>query len=319
MKICVTGALGFIGYKLCNQLLKKTYDITAPIRKISPSIINTNKKINFFEIGNIDCSSNWSNALDGVDCVIHCASRAHYTKEETDKLETYRKVNVEGTKKLAKQAVDKGVKRFVYLSSIKVNGESTSDYKSFKHNDTPCPEDSYGISKWEAEQALWEISDRTGLEIVIIRPPLVYGEGVKGNFLRLLNLINKNIPLPFGKIDNHRSIMGLDNLIDVIICTINHKRAAGETFLVSDNEYISTPELIKKLGKNLGKKPLLIPIPISLIRLLGNVIRKKSELDRLLGSLKIDNSRTREILDWKPLMSTDEALLKTTQWYLNRK
>ena len=178
------------------------------------------------------------------------------------------------------------------------------------------PEDAYGISKLEAENILMELSDRTGLEIVIIRAPLVYGEGVKGNFLRLLTLINNNIPLPFANINNIRSLVGLDNLIDLIICCLDHPKAAGNTFLVSDNESISTTELIKKIRRVMGKSPKLFPFPLIIFNLLGRLVGRSNEVNKLLGSLKVDISHTRQVLGWSPIISLDDGLSKTVQWYL---
>lgn len=318
MKICVTGSLGFVGSSLIEQLLTNSYNVIAPIRKFNSLINTSNENLKFTEIGNIDAKSNWSKSLYGVDCIIHCAARSHIMKEtKKDPLNIYRKINVDGTCNLAEQAAEIGVKRLIYLSSIKVNGEQTFGSSSFKYNDIPKPEDAYGISKWEAEQNLWEISQKTGLEVVIIRPPLVYGKKVKGNFLRLLNLVYKGIPLPFGKVKNYRSLLGLDNLIDLIICCIRHPKAAGQTFLISDGEDISTPELIKKLSYSLRKTSRLVPFPVSLIKFMGIIIGKSLETNRLLGSLKIDSSYTCDLLKWRPVISTNDALHKTAQWYLD--
>jgi nucleoside-diphosphate-sugar epimerase len=234
-------------------------------------------------------------------------------------LAAYRKVNVDGTKNLAEQAAAFGVKRFIFLSSVKVNGEQTIGSSSFQHNDISRPEDAYGISKWEAEQELWKISKRTGLEVVIIRSPLVYGEGLKGNFLRLLDLVYKGVPLPFLRVENSRSFVGLDNLIHLIALCINHPKAPGETFLISDGEDISTPELIRKLTRAMEKSSRLFPASVSLIKLISDLIGKSSEAKRLLGNLRVDSSRTRKVLGWSPPFSLDEGLKKTVQWYLKQR
>jgi nucleoside-diphosphate-sugar epimerase len=226
---------------------------------------------------------------------------------------------VDGTRNLANQAVAIGIKRFIFLSSIKVNSEGTIASKSFKYNDISQPADAYGISKWEAEQALLEISKQTGLEVVIIRPPLVYGEGVKGNFLRLLDLVYKQMPLPFAKINNLRSFIALDSLTDLIICCIDHPQAGGKTFLVSDGEDLSTLDLIKKLSKFMNKSPRLFQVPQLIIQLIGRLVGKSLEVKRLLGSLRVDNSHTREILGWSPTLSLDESLEKTVRWYLKNR
>ncbi len=317
-KILITGATGFVGRALFKNLKsKKKYLIHLSARTNQEKLFEGGKA---FNIGEIDFNTNWNDALDGVDCIVHCAARAHMSeKKQTDSLNSYRRVNVDGTINLAKQAMAIGIKRFIFLSSIKVNGEGTIASKSFKYNDISQPEDAYGISKWEAEQALLEISKQTGLEVVIIRPPLVYGEGVKGNFLRLLNLVYKRIPLPFAKINNLRSFIALDNLIDLIICCIDHPKAAGKTFLVSDSEDLSTTDLIIKLFKLMDKSPRLFQVPQLIIQLIGRLAGKSLEVKRLLGSLRVDNSYTREILGWSPALSLDESLEKTVRWYLKNR
>jgi nucleoside-diphosphate-sugar epimerase len=317
-KILITGATGFVGSALFENLKsKKNYLFHLSVRTNQEKIFERGKT---FNIGEIDANTNWNNALDGVDCIVHCAARAHMTdKKQIDSLNAYRRVNVDATRHLAKQAVAIGIKRFIFLSSIKVNGEETIASKSFKYNDISQPEDAYGISKWEAEQALLEISKQTGLEVVIIRSPLVYGERVKGNFLRLLNLVYKQMPLPFAKINNLRSFIGLDNLIDLIICCIDHPKAGGKTFLVSDGEDLSTPDLIIKLSKLMDKSPRLFQFPQLIIQLIGRLVGKSLEVKRLLGSLRADNSYTREILGWSPVLSLDESLKKTVRWYLKNR
>ena len=317
-KILITGATGFIGRALFENLnSKKKYLVHLSTR------INQEKLfqgVKTFNTGEIDFNTNWKDALDGVDCIVHCAARAHMTeKKQTVSFNAYRKINVDGTRNLANQAVAIGIKRFIFLSSIKVNGEGKIASKSFKYNDIPQPTDAYGISKWEAEQALLEISKQTGLEVVIIRPPLVYGEGVKGNFLRLLDLVYKQMPLPFAKINNLRSFIALDSLIDLIICCIDHPKARGKTFLVSDGEDLSTLDLIRKLSKFMNKSPRLFQVPQLIIQLIGRLVGKSSEVKRLLGSLRVDNSYTREILGWSPTLSLDESLEKTVRWYLKNR
>lgn len=316
-KICVTGATGFIGSKLSLKLSQLSYDVLAPVRNLSSSSLSLNQNLQYIKVEKEDSNLNYSKILKQVDTVIHCAARTHVVKEvEKSPQIAYQKINVEETLNLATQAASFGVKRFIFLSSIKVNGEKTLRSESFKHNDIAMPEDAYGVSKLEAEKVLRELSDRTGLEIVIIRAPLVYGEGVKGNFLRLLNLTNKKIPLPFARINNIRSLVGLDNLIDLIICCIDHPKAAGQIFLISDNESISTPELIKRIGAAMGKSTRLFPVPLSIFKLLGRLMGKSYEVDKLLGSLMVDTSHTRQILGWKPILSLDDGLNKTVQWYL---
>ena len=317
-KILITGATGFVGRALFENLkFKKKYLAHLTTRTNQEELFEGGKA---FNIGEIDANTNSKDALDGVDCIVHCAARAHMMEnKQTDSLNAYRRINVDGTRNLAKQAAGIGIKRFIFLSSIKVNGEETIATKSFKYNDISQPEDAYGITKWEAEQALLEISKQTGLEVVIIRPPLVYGEGVKGNFLRLLDIVYKQIPLPFAKINNLRSFVGLDNLIDLIICCIEHPKAGGKTFLVSDGEDLSTSDLIIKLSKFMDKSPRLFQVPQLIIQLTARLVGKSLEVKRLLGSLRIDNSYTREILGWSPVLSLDEGLEKTVRWYLKNR
>jgi nucleoside-diphosphate-sugar epimerase len=317
MRICLTGSTGFVGKKLSKHLLKNNHQISAPIRNVNLEILPQHKNLNFIHAEDIGIDKDYSQSLTKVDLVIHCAARAHIMREnKNDCLQLYREVNVYDTLNLAKQAAIHGVRRFIFLSSIKVNGERTLTSNSFKHDDIPKPEDPYGISKFEAEEALRSLSNKTGMELVIIRAPLVYGEEVKGNFLRLLNLCNKDIPLPFANINNTRSMVYIDNFVDLIECCIDHPKAAGEIFLVSDEQDISTTELIKKIKKFMNKPERLFPLPLFFFKLLGTLIGKSSEVNRLLGSLKIDISHARNVLGWKPIINLEEGLKKTVNWYL---
>ena len=317
MKICLTGSTGFVGRKLCSYLLEKSHEIIAPVRNQNLTSFPSHKNLKFIYVGDEGNTKDYSKSLTQTDLVIHCAARAHVMKEsKNDPLRSYRKVNVDDTLNLAKQAASYGVKRFIFLSSIKVNGEHTLPFQSFNHDDIPKPEDPYGISKFEAEEGLREIANKTQIEIVIIRAPLIYGEEVKGNFLRLLELTSKGIPLPFANINNKRSLVGIDNLIDLIYCCVNHPKAAGEVFLVSDDKSISTTELIKKINETMGKSLKLFPIPVFIFKLLGRLIGKSKEIDRLFGSLTINISHTCDLLDWKPKFSLDYNLKKTVNWYL---
>jgi nucleoside-diphosphate-sugar epimerase len=314
-KLLITGSTGFLGKALCKNLKIKKHLIHTAIRSENQILIEGTKS---FNVGDICSTTKWKNALMGIDCVIHCAARTHVMKEEKkNQLLSYRKINVEGTKNLAIQAASQGVKRFIFISSIKVNGEQTVGCSSFNSNNNPKPEDAYGISKWEAEQTLWNISKLTGLEVVIIRPPLVYGEEVKGNFLRLLDLIYKGVPLPLAGIKNNRSFLGIENLIDAITQCIDHPKASGNTFLISDLECISTSDLINKLARLMKKPSRLFSVPISLIKLIGYITGKSLEIKRLLYSLQVDSSNIRKALGWTPPFSLDEGLKKTVKWYLN--
>ena len=317
-KILITGSSGFVGGALSSSLSDSGSTVIEAVRSQDNLSKSLNKNSNIFSVGNIDSRTDWSEPLNQAKYIIHCAGITNMKKIKNDKLNTYRLVNVEGTRNLAEQAASRGIKRFIFLSSIKVNGERTFEPKKFKYNDVPMPEDAYAISKWEAEQTLWEISVRTGLEVVIIRSPLVYGAQVKGNFLNLLNLIAKKIPLPLLRISNRRSFVGIDNLIDLVICCITDARAPGNTFLVSDDEDISTPELIKKIAKIMGKRERLIPFPVFLLNFTGIIFNKSSEIDRLTGSLQVDISHTTQKLGWRPPESLDKNLCKMVKWYLNK-
>jgi UDP-glucose 4-epimerase len=267
-------------------------------------------------VGEIGAETDWSEALANIDCVIHCAARAHVMREtEENVLETYRAVNVAGTQHLAEQAAALGVQRLIYLSSVKVNGEQTPLGQPFTAQDTPNPQDPYGISKTEAEIQLRHIAQTTGLEVVIIRPPLVYGPGVKANFLSLMHWLDKGYPLPLGAIHNRRSLVALPNLVDLITTCLTHPAAANQTFLVSDNEDLSTTDLIKRLAKALDKPARLLPIPMPLLQSAAQIIGKPDLAQRLCGSLQVDISKTQSLLDWSPPVSVDQGLRLTAQHF----
>ena len=305
-KLLITGGTGFIGKAICENLKSHNYLINITSRN---KHLTKHKGLMAHNIGEIDQKTNWIDALDGVNYVIHCAAKTHVLKDlKKNSLFAFRKVNVEGTINLAKQAAACGVKRLIFLSSIKVNGEKTVESSMFKHNDISNPEDAYGISKWEAERGLWEISKQTGLEVVIIRAPLVYGRGVKGNLKRLIKLIKSGTPLPFSLVKNKRSLIGIDNLVDIITRCIDHPNAAGKTFLVCDGEDLSTPDLLHFIASAMGRSARMFPLPISLLKLFGFVLRRQSDVDRLIGSLQIDNSFTKEILNWNPPVDVEEGI-----------
>lgn len=301
--VLVTGATGFVGSSFCAKATKAGYYVRRIVRKR----INSDDHV----IENIDGSALWKPALDGIDTVVHLAARVHVMKDKAnDLLAEFRQVNTIGTLNLARQAAGAGVKRFVFLSSIKVNGEATPSGRPFTVQDAPAPQDPYAISKYEAEQALRQVEKDTGLEVVIVRPPLVYGPGVKANFLRLIQAVRKGVFLPLGRINNKRSLVALDNLVDLIITCVDHPAAAGQTFLVSDGQDLSTPELVRKIAGAMGKKPGLLPVPPYLLRMAGGILGKKAEVERLMGSLQVDISHTCETLGWKPVVTVDEQLAR---------
>jgi nucleoside-diphosphate-sugar epimerase len=231
-------------------------------------------------------------------------------------LEEFRNINTAGTERLARQAAQAGVRRFVYVSSIKVNGERTFEIP-FRESDEPKPEDPYAVSKWEAEQALRRIADETGMEVAILRPPLVYGPGVKGNFLTLLRLVRSGVPLPLASVDNRRSFVSLDNLVDLIITCVQHPAAAGEAFLVADGEDLSTPGLIRRIARSMGTPERLFGFPPVLLQAASRAIGKRAVCERLCGSLQVDASKANRVLGWQPVSSLDEAMNKMTSWFMD--
>ena len=312
--IAVTGQAGFVGKHVALELVNREFKVRAVLRNVKSASTPSDGNTNDVAVGDINSHTDWSAALAGVDCVIHCAARAQVMHETVGvALAAYRAVNVDGARRLAEQAAAAGVRRLVYLSSIKVNGEETAPGASFSLSDRPAPEDPYGISKWEAEQALWEISAKTGLEVVVVRPPLVCGPRVKGNLARLLELVRLGLPLPFSALQNKRSLIGLDNLVDLLIRCVDHPEAAGQTFLVSDGEDLSTPDLVRYMAAAINRSPRLFPVPVSLLRLAGSALGKRAEIDRLVGSLQIDSSHTRQVLSWAPPVSVQEGIRRMVQ------
>jgi nucleoside-diphosphate-sugar epimerase len=259
----------------------------------------------------------WSEALNGVGCVVHCAARVHVMNEKAqDPLIEFRRINVDGTMRLARQAAEAGVRRFVFVSSIKVNGESTERDYPFRSDAVPRPDEPYGVSKAEAEEGLRRIASESGMEVTIIRPPLVYGPGVKANFLTMMTWLARGIPLPLGAIRNSRSFVGIDNLVDLIVTCVDHPAAANETFLVSDGEDLSTTALLHRMGAALGKPACLVPVPHQLLAMGAKALGKPALALRLCGSLQVDISHTRETLGWNPPFGVDEELKRTAEAYL---
>lgn len=274
---------------------------------------------NIVAMGDINATTDWSRALKGVDVVAHLAARVHVMFEKaTDALTAFQEVNLHGTVNLARQAAAAGVRRFVYVSSIKVNGEYT-DEKPFTESDTASPQDPYAVSKWEAEQALHEIGLETGMEVVIIRPPLVYGPGVKANFYHLLNLVSKALPLPLGSIRNRRSLIYVENLADALILCISHPKAAGQTYLVSDGVAVSTPQLIKDIALAMRKPSWVFALPLPFMTFCASLLGKSSALNRLTQSLEVDNSKISRELGWAPPYTMMQGLQVTADWFVKSK
>ncbi len=315
MNILLTGATGFVGSVLLSELTKlPDFRIVAAVRS---AVSNTSDDA--VVVGNIDGTTDYSSALNGVDVVVHAAARAHIMRDEVaDPLAEYRKVNVEGTLSLAKQAIAAGVKRFVYISSIKVNGESTTRLPAFIEADAAKPEDPYGVSKYEAEEGLRLLAQETGLEVVIIRPPLVYGPGVKANFLSLLKLSATGLPLPFGAVNNKRSMVYVGNLVDLIVRCIDHPAAANETFLVSDGEDVSLRNLVTYIRLCLGRSPRLLPVPVGLFKLAGALTGKRGMVDRLVGDLQVDSSKVRTLLGWVPPYTVEQGIAATVADFMSK-
>jgi nucleoside-diphosphate-sugar epimerase len=304
-EILVTGASGFIGGQLIMRLAAQPSTAVLGAVRSNPAGDHSGLRA----VGEISGDTDWSEALQGQRLIVHTAARAHIMKDEVlDPLAEYRKVNVEGTLNLARQAATAGVRRFVFISSIKVNGEQTPLGQPFLSHDGPLPEDFYGISKHEAEQGLRELAAETGMEVVIIRPPLVYGPGVKGNFASMIKLVGKGLPLPLGAVHNKRSLVALDNLVDLIITCIDHPGAANETFLVSDGEDLSTTQLLQDVAEAMGKPSRLIPVPAGLLQFGATLLGKKAVAQRLLGSLQVDISHTKKCLNWTPPLTVKQGL-----------
>ena len=300
--VLVTGANGFVGSALMHQLILQKYQVRAAERTLQ----NRNDILSI-AVGEINSETNWDAALEGVDVVVHLASRVHVMRDVAkNPLDEYRKVNVEGTRNLAESTAKAGVKRFVYVSSVKANGEEFN--QAYTELDKPNPQDDYGISKWQAEQTLHEISAKTGLGVVIIRPPLVYGAGVKGNFAQMIKVLVKGLPLPFASVQNLRSFIYVENLVDALILCAQHPAAVGQTYFVSDGEDVSTPDLLRKLSSALGKPAKLLPCSPVCMQLAGRIIGKSDQVNRLLGSLQVDTSKIRRELGWQPPFSLDEGL-----------
>ncbi|MCX7098533.1 MAG: SDR family oxidoreductase [Methylococcales bacterium] len=315
MKILVTGANGFVGRALCTAALQADFQVLAALR----SAHQLTDGVSSCLIGDISPLTDWQTALAGCDVVVHLAARVHVMADTAlDPLAEFRRINVDATLNLAQQAAKAGVKRFVFISSIKVNGEATKPGQPFTADDMPAPIDAYGISKHEAETALRLLAETSGMAVAIIRPPLVYGPGVKANFLSMMRGLHRGLPLPLGSINNKRSLVALDNLVALIITCIQHPAAANQTFLVSDGEDLSTSELLRRMAMALGKTAKLLPCPPWLLLSAAKILGKSAVAQRLCGSLQVDITKTCTLLDWHPPLSVDEGLRLTALAYLNK-
>ena len=313
--VLVTGATGFIGRALCRALQLHGYAVRAASRGTP---ISRKGAIEYVRVGGLGPETDWRTALQNMETVVHLAARAHVMKEgSADPLAEFRHVNTVGTSQLAAMAAQAGVRRLVYVSTIKVNGEATAE-DAFREDDAPRPSDPYAVSKWEAEQALRHISAETGMEVVIVRPPLVYGPGVAGNFLVMLKWLERGIPLPLANINNRRSLVGLQNLVSLLTACLTHPRAAGEVFLASDGEDLSTSELLRRTAQSLGKSAHLFPLPVGLLRTIAKALGKSGVYERLCGSLVVNSSKAHRLLRWSPVSSVEDELRRTADWYLRR-
>ena len=301
-RVLVTGASGFIGKSLCAELKRRCIDFI-------PIIRSKKKASGAAMVGNIDAATKWLRLLQDVGSVIHLAARVHVIRDSSsDPLAEFRSVNTEGTLNLARQAAEVGVRRFIFLSTIGVNGNSTLHGKAFAPNDAPSPHDPYSMSKYEAEIGLHSIAQSTGMELVIIRPPLVYGANAPGNFGKLTRLVAKSFPLPLGSINNLRSFVGIDNLVDFIVTSLEHPAAANETFMVSDGEDLSTPDLIRRMARAMNRPARLMPVPMWALKAGALLLGKGDAVQRLCGNLQVDISKSRTLLGWSPPISVDEGL-----------
>ncbi|NWE45770.1 UDP-glucose 4-epimerase family protein [Pseudomonas gingeri] len=315
MNVLLTGASGFVGSALLARLLADGKHRARGAYRRLPDWLAPGAQT--CVVADLGPDVDWQMALSDIDIVVHCSARVHVMAEQAvDPLMEFRRANVEGTLRLANQAVEAGVKRFVFLSSIKVNGEGTDFGKRYTADDSPAPSDPYGVSKLEAEQGLLALGAKTGMEVVIIRPVLVYGPGAKANFRNMMSWLSKGVPLPFGLIHNQRSLVALGTLVDLIVTCLEHPAAANQIFLVSDGEDLSTTQLLRRMGQALGKSPLLLPVPQGWLSGAANMLGKGAVAQRLCGSLQVDMQKTCQVLGWTPPLTVDEALGEAARHFL---
>jgi len=310
-RVLVTGATGFIGGVLCEALARADYLVRGALRTDRAVPRSVAEKV---VVGDINSTTDWTQALEDVDLVIHAAARSHVLHPARDSAKLYFETNERGTQRLANIAAQMHATRFVYLSSIKVNGEETAA-RAYTALDEPHPRDDYGLSKWHAEQHVAAAAGYSGMQAVIVRPPLVYGPGVRANFLRLLRWVDHGWPLPFGAVRNARSLINVWNLCDFLLLVLKHPSAPGRTWLVSDGEDLSTPDLIRRIGTAMGRRVQLPSVPLGLLQLSADLVGRRGELARLCGSLAVDITQTRAQLGWSPCVPVDEALARTVAWY----
>lgn len=314
MKVLVTGANGFVGRALCCRLTAEGWPVAGAVRRQTALEAGTEAR----HIGEIGPDTDWDAALTDIKAVVHLAARVHVMQDKVaDPLAAFRRVNTIGTLRLAEAAARAGVKQFVFMSSIKVNGEETVPGRPFRPDDLVAPEDSYGRSKWEAEQGLAEISARTGMTVIILRPPLIHGPGAGGNLQALMTFLGKGLPLPLSLVNNRRSLLGVENLADAVACCLKAEPQGCSTYLLRDDEDVSTPGLIRVLSQGLGKQVLLLPVPPALLRLAGRLLGKGPAVDRLLGSLQVDDAAFRTRFGWVPPHSLEDGLRRMAQWAAN--
>lgn len=313
-RVLVTGASGFVGSHLMDAFAERGLPARAALRKLRQEARERVMQDRCV-VGTIDGSTDWRAALEGCDAVVHLAARVHVMRERGDADNVYREANIDATRTLARQSAAAGIRRFLLASTVKVHGEGRAE--PYVEGDVPAPSDAYARSKQEAEQVLRQIVAETGMEATILRIPLVYGPGVGGNFLRLMHAVNAGKPLPFGSVDNRRSLVYVGNLADAIVACLAHPAAAQRTFLVSDGEDVSTPELVRQLARALGRRPRLLPVPVALLRVAGSLSGRRAEIERMVGSFAVDSGAIRAAIGWTPPFALEEGLARTAAWYAN--
>ena len=312
MRVLVTGASGFVGSTLCQVLVESGYIVRAALRREKPLPQYIAERV---VVGDIAGIIDWQSSLSGVDAVVHAAARAHVLHDSPDGEKSYIASNAHATRQLAEAAARAGVRRFIYVSSIKVNGEETAGF-AYRPTDVPNPRDAYGVSKLLGEQAVLEATALSGMEAAIVRPPLVYGPGVRANFLRLMHWVDAGRPLPLGSVGNRRSLVSIWNLCDLLERLLRDPLPTGRVWLVSDAEDLSTPELIRRLGAAMGRRVRLLPVPTRLLQAGAALLGMQAEAARLCGSLAVDISSTRDDLGWSPPVTVAESLARTVRWYV---